>query len=825
MKNLYQSIRLSLYASIISIIVLSFLLSACGLNLQKNATSPAAEVVTTDGEQDKSPAETETAPLAYAIVTFRALVPEDTPIDDPVYINILDEVTGLYLNAVSHEMELDEELSAVYKVSLPFPIGTVVKYRYERQGDELRVAEHTSSGEPVRYRLLQVNGPDSVDDVISRWTDTEFTGPSGRIMGQASDNSTGQPIPNLLITAGGAQSYTHSDGTFLIEGLPPGIHNLVGYAMDGAYQTFQQGAEIAAESTTPTPIRLEPANFVDVTFEISLPANTPPLVPVRLAGNLYQLGNTFGTLAGGINTLSMRMPDLKLLGDGRYGLTIKLPSGADIQYKYTLGDGYWNAERFRDGSLRLRQLIVPEAETIIQDAVETWQTDSAEFISFDITVPETTPAGEIVSIQFNPLFGWTEPIPMWNLGNNRWAYVLYSPLNLPGNLSYRYCRNGQCGVADDTLTPGTFGKGRQINLDQLPQQLKESVDAWVDLGQPTTPTSQILTTFAPRSEPFISGVEFEPKYHPSYQPLLPGTLQALTNDQSKWLTVAPTWSITRINPPVFEPVAGKDPLWNDVVDTVQQAHSFGQMVAIKPTLTFPTPIACDAEPCPGPVDAFWFSSQRDFSWWLVWFDHYRDFLLHHADLAAKTGADALILSGGGLNPAMPSGTLADGQFSGIPSDALQRWQGLLDEVRARYSGPIWWSLPFTDGQIIPDFLQQLDGIYLEWSVAPPADGNEVFTIEGLNLQVSGLLDSRVKALKDSYNKPLILAISAPSTPDLITQEITYSAFIDAVNQRDWINGLVASGYYQPALLQDDSSSVNGKPAMELLSLWFATLNP
>ena len=41
-------------------------------------------------------------------------------------------------------------------------------------------------------------------------------------------------------------------------------------------------------------------------------------------------------------------------------------------------------------------------------------------------------------------------------------------------------------------------------------------------------------------------------------------------------------------------------------------------------------------------------------------------------------------------------------------------------------------------------------------MAPPADGNEVFTLEGLNLQVSGLLDSRVKALKDSYNKPLIL---------------------------------------------------------------------
>lgn len=825
MKQRNQFNKLSLNAWFITVILFSLLLSACGLNLQKQATAPVTESASNINEQEKITVDTGSEPQAHAMVTFRVLVPEDTPIDDPVYINILDEVTGLYLNAVSHEMELDEELSAVYKVSLPFPVGSVVKYRYERQGDELRVAEHTSSGEPVRYRLLQVNGPDSVDDVISRWTDTEFIGPSGRIMGQAMDSANGQPIPNLLITAGGSQTYTHSDGTFLIEGLPPGIHNLVGYAMDGAYQTFQQGAEIAADSSTPTPIQLAPATFVNVTFEISPPANTPPLVPVRLAGNLYQLGNTFGTLTGGVSTLSTRMPELKPLGDGRYSLTIQLPSGADIQYKYTLGDGYWNAERYPDGNLRLRQLIVPGNETTITDKVDTWQTNAAEFISFDITVPETTPPGEFVSIQFNPLFGWTEPVPMWNLGNNRWAYVLYSPLNLPGNLSYRYCRNNQCGVADDSLTPGSFGKGRQINLDQLPQQLKESVDSWVDLGQPTNPSTQIQSTFVPRGEPFVSGVEFAPKYHPSYQPLLSSTLQALKDDQARWITVDPSWSVTRTNPPVFEPVAGKDPLWNDVVDTVQKAHSYGQFVAIKPTLTFPPPLTCEAEPCPGAVDAFWFTSQRDFSWWLVWFDHYRDFLLHHADLATKTGADALILGGEGMNPALPSGMLADGQYSGIPSDALQRWQGLLEEVRARYTGPIWWSMPFTDGQIIPDFIHQLDGIYVEWTITPPADGGEAFTVESLSAQINSLLDSKVKGLKDTFNKPLILAISASSTPDLYTQEIAYSVFVEAVNLRDWINGLIASGYYQPALLQDDTPSVNGKPAMELLSIWFSSLTP
>jgi hypothetical protein len=42
----------------------------------------------------------------------------------------------------------------------------------------------------------------------------------------------------------------------------------------------------------------------------------------------------------------------------------------------------------------------------------------------------------------------------------------------------------------------------------------------------------------------------------------------------------------------------------------------------------------------------------------------------------------------------------------------------------------------------------------------------------------------------------------------------------AANRRDWISGFVSMGYYPPAALQDLSGSVHGKPAAELLGLWF-----
>jgi len=412
-------------------------------------------------------------------------VPANTPDDEPIYLSIVDEVTGIALNPQLYPMDpiqTDEErTSKEYFISLPATAGSVMKYRYSRGSDSVVLPEHTITGEPVRYRATYIPGPLVINDVVSRWTDTQFEGESGELLGQVTDSTNNSPLSNILVFAGGVQTQTDQDGFFAIKNLPPGIHNIVLFSKDGAYQVFQQGAKIEANAPTMAPIMLSPSNFVDVTFRVSLPEGTPPIVPVRMAGNLLQLGNTFTTLSGGMSGDVESMPIMVHGEDGIASLSISLPVGAYISYKYTLGDGFWNAEHTLNGDMRIRNFIVPENDSQINDQIDKWDSDSEDRITFDVQAPETKNSGDYVSIQFNPVFGWTEPIPMWSLGNNRWAYILFSPLNLPGNLTYRYCNNGECGIQDDIATPGVYGPGRPISLDELPKIQSDIIEAWTNM--------------------------------------------------------------------------------------------------------------------------------------------------------------------------------------------------------------------------------------------------------------------------------------------------------------------------------------------------------
>ncbi|MEM5776439.1 MAG: hypothetical protein AAGU05_15655, partial [Anaerolineaceae bacterium] len=57
-------------------------------------------------------------------------------------------------------------------------------------------------------------------------------------------------------------------------------------------------------------------------------------------------------------------------------------------------------------------------------------------------------------------------------------------------------------------------------------------------------------------------------------------------------------------------------------------------------------------------------------------------------------------------------------------------------------------------------------------------------------------------------------------PDFDIQYKIYESFLNAVNQNEWVMGLVSRGYYAPVERRDFSSSVRGKPASALLWYWF-----
>jgi len=389
-------------------------------------------------------------------VTFNALLPESTLPGDVVYFTLLDEVTGLEFNRQDLPLTPSGEHSA--SMTLSVPPGSLVKYRYTRQTTAGSVDEVSASGSAISYRTYIVDGPGHVAyDMVAAWADLPLEQATGQVSGIVTEVNSGQPIPGLNVVGAGLLTQTDREGRFLLAGLPQGLHNILVYSPSGSHLPFQQGALVAAGSETPANIQLSPTLNAAITFWLTPPKEHTSSTPVFLIGNT--------------TTLASR-PLLTLQLDGRYSVTLQLPSGVDIRYKYSLGDGLWNAEHLADGDFAVRQLVIPPGTTTleIEDQVVSWTAGSSAPIWFELTAP----ADDLLAyIQFK-LGDWGTPLPMWPLGEGHWAYKLYSPTNFATPLEYRYCLDAVCLRLE--AAPGqmrTFS-GNNASL----QQMQDQIEAW-----------------------------------------------------------------------------------------------------------------------------------------------------------------------------------------------------------------------------------------------------------------------------------------------------------------------------------------------------------
>lgn len=773
-------------------------------------------------------------------VTITVLPPENNPQNAELGIMILDEVTGLPYNSRTIPMEpLDD---GRWTLSITPPAGTILRYRYLRLSPSSS-EEITADGSPVRYRVAYLPGPTEVSDVISAWADNPYQGPTGRIVGRLVEADTGLPLTEIAVYVAGESTFSDGLGEFCFDRILPGLHNLTITSIDSRYQTAQQGAIVAAGSTTPAEMSLFAAPKVQVTFEVTLPNDTPQDLPVRLAGNLRQLGNIFRDLGNGISTTGTRMPELTRVDATHHILITQLYSGSDVQYKYTLGDGLWNAERDHNGYFRIRQLIVPDHDIVISDSVTSWHGGINDRVTFHVTTPQDTPMNETIGIQFNP-FLWFNSLPMVRIGDYEWAFTLLSPLDFSDSIGYRYCRNLACGSADDIKTAGPQSAGRQFNPNSANQDLQDSIDAW-QWWEPETASPHIVApSITPRPD-FEAGVELLPFYSPDWLGQIPTSIDDIANLGANSLILDPTWMLQRSNPtPVIAFDPAHAPFSDELKALILNSSQHQLRVSLHPSL-----IAQN-----GTVDQWWQSASRDAGWWKAWFDGYRSFILTYAHIAADTNATKLIIGGPEIAPALPGGVLADGSPSQVPPEADSKWASLISEIRSIYGGHLAIELEFGAAlQTPPSFTNAFDEVHLYWHA--PLDKEANLTVSAMQHAAHCLLEDEILSSPPLAGKPIVLSVEylsidgsasacipaedggcMPPTAFDLGADVNGSPNLDLAQQSDAINAVLLEAYARPEItgfyvrrynpllpLRDKSASINGKSAKEVLRYWYPLL--
>lgn len=776
----------------------------------------------------------EKAQIIFSVTSLRPIAA-----DEQVELVIVDEVTGLPYNQEHIPMSVAE--NGLLQASYQAPVGTVLTYRYEKiTGNGARIPEVTVSGSQVSFRRYYVSEPAQFSESIAGWEDNlPDSSAVGSITGKVLTADLGIPVKDILVSAGGIQTVTDGEGNFTLTPLNPGQHNLVTISMTGTYLPFQNAAEVASGKVTPVEIPLIASAWREVTFNLEVPEDTIEGAPIRLAGNLSQLGNTFLNLGGGMSGDTKAMPMLEKTGKGKYTLTLTLPAGIDIRYKYTMGDGFWNSEHGMNNTFVTHQLIIPSANesVTIKDEVFTWKTSDTETIWFRVTVPANTPAAESISLQFQ-LGTWMPSLPMFKINGNTWAFPLISPHNFSGELPYRYCRNTPCtgeiqsGIEQLESPRLTTTRFQEVHL------INDAIAGWAFLSDAVTTANGTENT-TQRGEGFIAGLSLTPYYTPTGRSYI-GTL--LSSDQKPYnhVVFSPTWEAeSPTGSQLIGPTLERTIPWAELTTEINTAHNNGLSVSLFPQVSFATL----------PLD-WWqsFPSENE-AYWQAWLDQYRQMVYQYAQLAEETGVETLVLGGDWLTPTLPIGDHAADYH--LPGNIESLWTETISGVRSRFNGQIGWQITPEVADQPPTFLSDVDILYLEWDT--PAEPYN--SISELATQIGEKLDAVAEPLAANLGKPVYLVIAYPaihgysdaciSSPndegscintaalllepsvenpaltDLDAQTDFYLAFLTAVDQRDWVDGVLSQGFYPVNQIHDTSASIHGKPAETIFQNWTA----
>jgi len=479
-------------------------------------------------------------------VTFRVHVPASTPTGEPVYVTIMPFHDWDWRQHV----ELSPVSSGILQGTVQLESGSLIRYTYDRW-DEQPWSEWKSTREAasdtlkIDSRLLVVSSEDSlVEDVVAAWADISSVPQVGSLVGRVVDSVTGEPLVDTNAVAGGIHVATDYDGYFEFPELVAGTQRVMVYRTLGNHHFVERQVVINTGEQTDLEVAMSVAQPVFVTFDVTLPADTPEDAEIRMYGSAYQMGARIS--GNDMNTPPMPGMNLPVMDrEGNHAtLTLRLFEGMHIEYHYSVSTWFYGSERNYDGGMVDRTLIVSAAAIHQADWVTRWGCPGMTLLSLYVTTPSSTPAGVPIALDNGPSHWMTQ------VGSNRWAFYVYG--NPGDSFAYRYVLGGDMDGAEagDPTHTVVFGDHDKV--------VEDTISAWAYIPDDWTGSDASRSSFnpsVPEAPPdFICGYYPVDYWSQNFVPLLSTTFDRIRSHNGTWVAISSVWSYGQVSPvPTVEP--------------------------------------------------------------------------------------------------------------------------------------------------------------------------------------------------------------------------------------------------------------------------------
>lgn len=768
--------------------------------------------------------------LASFIVTLPEAIPEGSQLS----IEWVDPLSTHSLNPIYSPMQKMD--GTHYQLDVPAKKGSLLRYRYVLMGKN-PVSEFTISGQPLISRFFYITEHTQIQDQVSGFSQISGKKPIGSLEGKIIVSGNGEPIPGMIVSTNGLSSISSIDGSFRLAGIPTGTLNITVFSPDQSYEPFQQQAVIDEGTVTPVKVELTPRKKVNVTFIVNTPRDTPGLAALRMFGNVSILGDSFADLFGGTGLDQNLAPILTRQAGNKFFTVLQLPAGAEIHYLYSLGDTFWNRETTTKGNFSNRHIFIPQEDLVIEDTVVSWNTINFQPVIFQFAPPSGLPDGETVQIQFNT-FGWMEPLEMWPVGDGTYEFRLFNPLNFSKAVDYRFCHSTICGTRDPLDTNDQIQSFQASDSLQALPTVAGRWSTWSPISEPTVVTTE---QSPPREDGFVTAIEFSDTFRSGWKTYASSALDAAVSLNANTLILPVSWTFRSANPLWLDIDLSQNPSYHDLMEICSLARNKGLRVFLMAVTQYPTS-----------PEEFWTGFSHDPAGWDRFFKEIFRFYVSTSNLAKLSGADGLILGDETVTGLLGNTFAVDGVLDSYSEDYSQAWNQLFSRIRAIYPGTIFIGLNYADLSSIYDISKDnYDGIYLlnlgritdssadittyTDNIAVKFDETvlPVFVETGKTIWIGLDFPSLSSAhlgcidLSDNCVDPSIVNFPSPSQPDLgismQEQEKLYNATLPEINRRNWIKGISSRRYLLPGNNQDQSSSVRGKPASDIIWYWYSSM--